>query len=478
MKLIIEDDEGRKTVVPFVREEITIGRQEGNTIRLTERNVSRRHARLLRQNGHVVVEDLGSYNGIKINGERIQGQTSVNDGDLIQIGDYDLAIQTEASPSMAATIQVSSMPQPVGNGTSATHQSSPRIPVHPPGHAAAHVPAHQVHPQDLPTETATPVMQAEAQPAEGEAPRRTQSTAVIRMDQVEGAPRRQVVAIDATEAPRLCILNTDLAGREYALVRTEIRIGRTEDNDVAVDHRSLSRLHAKVVREDSGEWRILDMESANGVAVNGERYAQVSLRSGDVIELGHVKMKFLASGESFRFTPGGGGGSRPKLLIGAGGLALLAVAGIAGYMVLGGGNQTTGDDKVPPPLPPAAGSQTAGSAKPPSTEPPQVQQVDVEARLKAAQQAMDKQEFDQVIDILDPIKNPDGTRPAKVEDLLKQAVDEKENKKKLALAGKELNANSCDAAEKLLAESQGTLSFATEWQATKARLDKQCKKKG
>ena len=40
MKLIIEDDEGRKTVVPFARDEITIGRQEGNTIRLTERNVS------------------------------------------------------------------------------------------------------------------------------------------------------------------------------------------------------------------------------------------------------------------------------------------------------------------------------------------------------------------------------------------------------------------------------------------------------
>ena len=479
MKLIIEDDEGRKTVVPFVREEITIGRQEGNTIRLTERNVSRRHARLLRQNGHVVVEDLGSYNGIKINGERIQGQTSVNDGDLIQIGDYDLAIQTEASASMAATIQVSTS-QPVGNGSSATHQSSPRIPVHPPAHAAAHALAHQVHPQDLPTETATPVMQVEAQAAghEGEAPRRTQSTAVIRMDQVEGAPRRQVAAIDATEAPRLCILNTDLAGREYALVRTEIRIGRTEDNDVAVDHRSLSRLHAKVVREDNGEWRILDMESANGVAVNGERYAQVSLRSGDVIELGHVKMKFLAPGESFRFTPGGGGGSRQKLLVGAGGLALLAAAGIAGYIFLGDGSPTIDDQGTPPPPPSSKSSQPPDPTPAPTTEPPKVRQVDVEARLKAAQQAMDKQEFDQVIDILDPIKNPDGTRPAKVEDLLKQAVDEKENKKKLALAGKELNANSCDAAEKLLAESQGTLSFATEWQATKARLDKQCKKKG
>jgi len=47
-KLIIEDDEGKAVVVPLIREEISIGRQEGNTIRLTERNVSRRHARLVR----------------------------------------------------------------------------------------------------------------------------------------------------------------------------------------------------------------------------------------------------------------------------------------------------------------------------------------------------------------------------------------------------------------------------------------------
>ena len=51
LKLIIEDDEGRKTVVPFVRDEITIGRKEGNTIRLTERNVSRRHARIVIEDG-------------------------------------------------------------------------------------------------------------------------------------------------------------------------------------------------------------------------------------------------------------------------------------------------------------------------------------------------------------------------------------------------------------------------------------------
>jgi len=40
-KLLIEDDEGKTVVVPLIRDEITIGRQEGNTIRLSEQNVSR-----------------------------------------------------------------------------------------------------------------------------------------------------------------------------------------------------------------------------------------------------------------------------------------------------------------------------------------------------------------------------------------------------------------------------------------------------
>src|SRR3954464_4671778 len=112
MKLIIEDDEGRKTVVPFVRDEITIGRQEGNTIRLTERNVSRRHARLFRQNGHIAVEDLGSYNGIRINGDKISGQTQVNEGDLIQIADYDLSVQNEqATQTMPPASAPRSSPQ-------------------------------------------------------------------------------------------------------------------------------------------------------------------------------------------------------------------------------------------------------------------------------------------------------------------------------------------------------------------------------
>src|SRR3954471_9512937 len=93
MKLIIEDDEGRKTVVPVVRDEITIGRNEDCLVRLSEKNVSRKHGRLLRQAGQFFIEDLNSFTGIRVNGERIAGRQEVREGDLIQISEYDLSLQ-------------------------------------------------------------------------------------------------------------------------------------------------------------------------------------------------------------------------------------------------------------------------------------------------------------------------------------------------------------------------------------------------
>src|SRR5712671_3405053 len=94
-KLVIQDDEGKTTIVPLIRDEITIGRKEGNTIRLTERNVSRRHAKLSKTNGSIYIEDCSSYNGIRVNGARIQGRIAIGEGDRIQIGDYLLALRMD-----------------------------------------------------------------------------------------------------------------------------------------------------------------------------------------------------------------------------------------------------------------------------------------------------------------------------------------------------------------------------------------------
>lgn len=53
-----------------------------------EKGVSRRHARILKREGTVVVEDLGSINGTFINGKRLAPYLPemLNDGDSLQLG--------------------------------------------------------------------------------------------------------------------------------------------------------------------------------------------------------------------------------------------------------------------------------------------------------------------------------------------------------------------------------------------------------
>jgi hypothetical protein len=99
---------------------------------------------------------------------------------------------------------------------------------------------------------------------------------------------------------RLVVLSTNYAGREFELDKPAMVIGRTDDNDVWINHRSISRHHAKIVREN-GRYAIVDLQSSNGVRVNGEEYGKVELRRADVIDLGHVRMRFVEAGEDFLF---------------------------------------------------------------------------------------------------------------------------------------------------------------------------------
>jgi pSer/pThr/pTyr-binding forkhead associated (FHA) protein len=440
LKLIIEDDEGRKTVVPFVREEITIGRQEGNTIRLTERNVSRRHARLMRQNGHVVVEDLGSSNGTRINGERISGQSAVKDGDLIQIGDYDLALQSEAAararPSPASD-------EPSDSGVHAEPETEAEAPVMEDASAGAVSPEQRRH-----------------------------STAIIKMDQVEGNRARKVQELEAEEAPRLVVISAELKGQEYACIKTEMKIGRTDDNDIAIDHRSLSRTHAKLVREENGEWRIIDMQSANGLTVNGESYAQASLNNGDVVELGHVKLRFVGAGEAVGSL---GSASRSKLPMMVAGVVVLLGVGIGGAWLLKVGPFKTSPDQPtppevthqqppePPPTPPSENPQPPNPAEAART---------LQARILSAQKALDEGQLDKAEDTLKGAQNADGSWPEGAQALAHQLAAERKAANALVEARSALDEKDYDKAEKLAALAKGTKASAAAYDKLIADLAK------
>ncbi|NNC02234.1 FHA domain-containing protein [Corallococcus exiguus] len=484
LKLIIEDDEGRKTVVPFVRDEITIGRQEGNTIRLTERNVSRRHARLVRLNGHVVLEDLGSYNGTRINGERVAGQLPLKEGDLIQIGDYDLALQVEgaanaAAPTGAITAKVPASrrpePEPEEEDDEDAVAGGPRP-------RDTMVDGEDEEDDDSEDEHEHTPVSAEA---------RRNATSIIRMDQMEADRPRRVERVPEDEQPRLVVLApAEFKGQEYDCNRTELRIGRTSENDVAMDHRSLSRTHAKVVREETGEWRVIDMQSANGMTVNGESYAQATLSHGDIIEMGHVKLRFVGPG-SLEDDIAAQGRSGSKKMWVAAVIAFLSIgAGAALFVVKGQDLLPKPPDDTPPVVvadpqpipepppqtkPPDTKSPETVAANPPATpdtKPPEPPAVDTKALEQEFDSALKAAELDKAREVLASLQQVKAYPAVKSKELEKKLGTEDKAKKQLDDAETALqNSQPKDAATALKGFPANTVAFVTRFAVVKQKVE-------
>jgi pSer/pThr/pTyr-binding forkhead associated (FHA) protein len=69
------------------------------------------------------------------------------------------------------------------------------------------------------------------------------------------------------------------------VTRTQAILGRHSGADVRLPFPEVSRRHARVQFEN-GQWRIVDMDSLNGVWINGERMFESALYDGDHVRLG------------------------------------------------------------------------------------------------------------------------------------------------------------------------------------------------
>lgn len=334
-KLVIQDDEGKTTIVPLIRDEITIGRKEGNTIRLTERNVSRRHARILRNNGEVHIEDLGSYNGIRVNNARIAERVSLRVSDQVQIGDYKLYLKAEGAEQ---TDESRTMPLERVDSQVPTEAMNAITPAATLPHAIPQLPAAT---QLVGNPNRTLVAIADTDP--------TGRT-------IGPATAEAVAALTAAPSGhgKLVVLSSNFAGKEFELSRPQMIIGRTDENDIVINHRSISRNHAKLVREpETGRYTVSDLQSSNGVRVNGQDYGKVELRRGDVIDLGHVRLRFIEAGEDFVFardavvTDVPEAGSRRGMMVAILAAIVAVVAGVVVYTMHGSGDKP-GDGTAPP----------------------------------------------------------------------------------------------------------------------------------
>ncbi|NUQ37737.1 MAG: FHA domain-containing protein [Caldilineales bacterium] len=84
-------------------------------------------------------------------------------------------------------------------------------------------------------------------------------------------------------------------GRLYPLDPTGVRVGQAAENDIAIEHPALSRVHARFYAEAGGQgyrFCVQDLASAGGVYINGERVVQRELHDDDRIHLGPVPFVF------------------------------------------------------------------------------------------------------------------------------------------------------------------------------------------
>ena len=92
---------------PITGDTLTFGRGSENDISLDDSQVSRLHARLIRQGNQIIIEDLGSTNGTLVNGKPISGQHVLQPADIISIGSSVFGVKGFAAPHTVGVTQIS-----------------------------------------------------------------------------------------------------------------------------------------------------------------------------------------------------------------------------------------------------------------------------------------------------------------------------------------------------------------------------------
>jgi len=84
---------------------VTIGRAPECEVRLTDAACSRRHAWLHAEDGTLTLEDLGSHNGTRVNGQRVTGRYPLTSDDVIGIGPIKLVIYAQHRARRAVLLE-------------------------------------------------------------------------------------------------------------------------------------------------------------------------------------------------------------------------------------------------------------------------------------------------------------------------------------------------------------------------------------
>jgi hypothetical protein len=85
-------------------------------------------------------------------------------------------------------------------------------------------------------------------------------------------------------------------GRRHEIRKRRMVIGRSKDCDIQLADPNISRRHAELRQEGTAYW-IVDLDSTNGIEINGHRVKRAKLDEGDTVTLGSSDLVFERSTE-------------------------------------------------------------------------------------------------------------------------------------------------------------------------------------
>jgi Protein of unknown function (DUF3662)/Inner membrane component of T3SS, cytoplasmic domain len=105
----------------------------------------------------------------------------------------------------------------------------------------------------------------------------------------EQAPVEEEAPVEEIEPREIAVLS--FAGGEFELPSHPVVLGRSKDCEIRLADPNVSRRHAEV-RPDGDGWTIVDLDSTNGIEVDGKRVKELALRDGTRFTLGSTEISF------------------------------------------------------------------------------------------------------------------------------------------------------------------------------------------
>ena len=101
--------------------------------------------------------------------------------------------------------------------------------------------------------------------------------------------------------PRVVLTHEGAVLKEYPLDKERTTIGRKPQNDIQLDDPTVSGQHAAIMMLQNAY--VEDLNSTNGVLLNGKKITRRQLNHGDIIKIGRHELKFIDdNAEEFEHT--------------------------------------------------------------------------------------------------------------------------------------------------------------------------------